>query len=847
VNELDTAKVQNETGKLMTRIKNNSNIHRFARNPLLLGMIVNVHHRGQLPENCVELYEEIFKVYLRVLWQGSLTEPVFLKLQGLAYEMTLQEKEEIEENYAVRFILEHSKILIEPKEILNGLEKVGLWIQKSSKYGFAHRSLREYLTALYVKNNGQTAILEQQVGSNWWRNTIVLYCAAQADPTPIINACLEGDRLSSKAVGLALHLYRVLMKQNAMKQKGTPEVLERFNKAVINAIEKDVEGKQRAADALLDQRKEWISFNDDAPVGPILDPEFICCLEYQLFLDQKESTCQPDDWEDRRFPEDQAMEPILGVRYSDADKFCNWLNEREKETGFHYRLPTYQEIQEECGITMGKTDRGSWLSDYERFERVKNGPIPLSKEEVEGRLEKDKNQVQNDRHIDKTGSDSYLHLDEGIPLADILTRAPDDHKELLKCLQSINVRLSSRDEKLRTDYRNAHDERIEREKPRNEVNERIVKINAEINRVANLETQLERDRQQETKLREDWKSVTQKIGRASEDIRDKRDELGDLQFQPDGPQRIQQLNRLRNDIDKLEKDKQNLEITRSNLQKDEQNSESDYLKVREAVIYLQNQFSEGSKKVPKLHERLKELSELEEKVRNATAKEEEREKSYKEFHKYAGNFDEIYKDFSIFKSTYDNNLLDALVHNRYLDLDRILLVRNNDPFDTPGNVCISLNNYIKYRIERLKECYRNADRDIKSDIGLAVNLAGKLEENTKVEHVQKIHKILTDYLDKLNENRSHIRSDNIRLYIRYFANVLAKHLSFWMQNELFPQTRSPLQLQSIPQPIIKTYFDMLIAFTLLEKRIEKRKEGGVLSASEGILVVREGRRRTIDS
>ncbi len=77
-----------------------------------------------------------------------------------------------------------------------------------------------------------------------------------------------------------------------------------------------------------------------------IDQTFISCAEYQLFLDEMRTEhrfYQPDHWTTFRFPRGSALQPIVGVRAQDAEKFCEWLSQKEHKK---YRCPTLTEAQE---------------------------------------------------------------------------------------------------------------------------------------------------------------------------------------------------------------------------------------------------------------------------------------------------------------------------------------------------------------------------------------------------------------------------------------------------------------------------------------------------------------------
>jgi hypothetical protein len=93
-----------------------------------------------------------------------------------------------------------------------------------------------------------------------------------------------------------------------------------------------------------------------------IDETLITCAEYQLFIDEKRSQGeyrQPDHWIFYQFPAGQARTPIVGVRFSDAKAFCEWLTQREAGK-WSFRLPTSAEA-EQCPLTeLARSPLGYW-------------------------------------------------------------------------------------------------------------------------------------------------------------------------------------------------------------------------------------------------------------------------------------------------------------------------------------------------------------------------------------------------------------------------------------------------------------------------------------------------------
>jgi hypothetical protein len=77
-----------------------------------------------------------------------------------------------------------------------------------------------------------------------------------------------------------------------------------------------------------------------------LDPRYITCAEYQLFIDagrQNQVYYQPDHWQGFTFPTNGALAPITGVRVEDVQAFCEWLNQCTGTNRF--RLPYPREVE----------------------------------------------------------------------------------------------------------------------------------------------------------------------------------------------------------------------------------------------------------------------------------------------------------------------------------------------------------------------------------------------------------------------------------------------------------------------------------------------------------------------
>jgi hypothetical protein len=76
---------------------------------------------------------------------------------------------------------------------------------------------------------------------------------------------------------------------------------------------------------------------------------------------KKRKYCQPDYWTSLQYQKGQAKNPILGLRLSDAQSFCEWLTLRENSE-WHYRIPNKDESIRNFLRPLGKSPLGYWVS-----------------------------------------------------------------------------------------------------------------------------------------------------------------------------------------------------------------------------------------------------------------------------------------------------------------------------------------------------------------------------------------------------------------------------------------------------------------------------------------------------
>jgi hypothetical protein len=342
-------RARDDAQDLVRRIQQTPALEALAVNPLLLTMIATIHrYRSTLPGKRVELYAEICEVFLGKRQQARDIQ-IDLRpaqcvsvLQPLAYTMMVQKRRDIparEAQEAIKDALELVSDQMTPKDFLQMVEDMsGLLLEREQGiYTFAHLTFQEYLAATYIREKQLEAELIAQIGGNWWAETTRLYCA-QTDATRVIEACLILATPSIAHLTLGLECHEEALKVQPTIKPQIERILEQ------GAEDPDSQRKRVVAETLLARRlKEMIPIRE----GVYRDTSLILNAEYQVFLDEQRAQgkyYQPDQWTDAQFPPGEALLPVLGVRPSAAQAFCDWLTKRENE-GWRCRLPKPFEYQ----------------------------------------------------------------------------------------------------------------------------------------------------------------------------------------------------------------------------------------------------------------------------------------------------------------------------------------------------------------------------------------------------------------------------------------------------------------------------------------------------------------------
>ncbi len=335
---------QNNANDLIERIMDNRAIADMAKNPLLVTMIATVHYCGSaLPGRRVELYQRICDLLLGPRQEAKNIETPLTGeqnksvLQVLALALMQGKTREFTPAQGQELILDELERVagntLTPSQFLKQIKEVsGLLVERElGVYEFAHLSFQEYLAAAQVKELQQDNLLTENLQEPWWAETIRLY-AAQSDATNLIQKAIENPTVNSLTLALDC------LQESLKVEPAIREQLEEMLEAGLESPEPEV--AKLAAEVRLSRRLSSL-FEIDENLE--IDPSYITCAEYQLFVDQQLNSGE-------RFQAGSAIRPITQISYQNALEFCNWLSIDapliSRSKGFsYYRLPTATEVQ----------------------------------------------------------------------------------------------------------------------------------------------------------------------------------------------------------------------------------------------------------------------------------------------------------------------------------------------------------------------------------------------------------------------------------------------------------------------------------------------------------------------
>ena len=348
-------RAQEGAQKLIYRLRENTDLHKLSTNPLLLTMISIVFSvRENLPGKRVELYEDMIEVSLQQKYRLSfdaINDPLTRLqkeqvLQRLAYHMMIEKTTKIktkELQNVIRTPLSSISSHLKGDEFVKLIETVyGLLVEKENgEYAFTHQTFQEYLASRYiVRNKRYLQVLLDSLGDSWWEETIRLY-SAQTDATKIIEKCLEIEPIPIPVLRLATNILAEALEMKPKIRNRLESILDKYANEPFNS--------DRHALSSIAKLSSRIRFMKS--INPIIsiDDSFVTNIEYQLFLDEMQDEGNyyyPDHWPKPIFEQGQALEPVTGIRPTDAVAFCKWLTEFDIGPT-NYRIPTSEEAEDE--------------------------------------------------------------------------------------------------------------------------------------------------------------------------------------------------------------------------------------------------------------------------------------------------------------------------------------------------------------------------------------------------------------------------------------------------------------------------------------------------------------------
>jgi hypothetical protein len=328
--------------RLDSLLREHRALHDLAVNPLLLTMIATAHrYRGALPGTRADLYGEICQVLLSRRVQAK-DLPELLSwpakqalLAALAYQMM---RDHVSDFPATRVLetlgpqLGRFSSSVTGEAFLDDISRHGLLVEVSAdRYAFTHLTFQEYLAARHVSASPDLVeSLADNVSDPWWHETILL-CAATADVSAIVRACLDNGTIP--AITLAFDC-------DEASAEMEPELRRRLDRERRRAHEPDCSPEHRRLIAGV-QTTRLTRRTLTTAAGTRICARPVPADLYSLFLadtrsPQPDSPCAP-----------RADQPAAGIWGTEAQAFVKWLNSiTATATGIEVRLPRHNELQE---------------------------------------------------------------------------------------------------------------------------------------------------------------------------------------------------------------------------------------------------------------------------------------------------------------------------------------------------------------------------------------------------------------------------------------------------------------------------------------------------------------------
>ncbi|MGW4643040.1 NACHT domain-containing protein [Sphaerisporangium sp. NPDC004334] len=332
--------------ELLARLRAAPGLYDLAANPLLLTMIANVHrYRGQLPAGRAALYAEMCDVLLHRRQEarnqtdatglgGKQKEHVVRHLALAMMCDRVRDMAAVDACEAISAALCQVAETVPPEVFLEEARKSGLLVEREhGRYAFAHLTLQEYLAAARVGQQ-DAGPLPGHVDDPWWRETILLW-SANADASPVIEACLTAGTV--RALALAFDC----AEQALQVDRGVRGRLE----SLLDGGDADQDQDRRRLLAGVKAARSlreviWLDENTAVCARPVSRDL------YDMFL--RDTGVRGDTWYGAggTAPSGAAGDgPAVGVLAGHAHLFVGWLNAL-LGGDVTYRLPTREEMSD---------------------------------------------------------------------------------------------------------------------------------------------------------------------------------------------------------------------------------------------------------------------------------------------------------------------------------------------------------------------------------------------------------------------------------------------------------------------------------------------------------------------
>ncbi len=372
---------------LLQRIRVLPALSGMTVNPQVLSVIAKLHfEKNGLPQSRNELYGLICEALIncgpRAGKDGIPVSKKVLVLRAVASALMKRRLRDIKAADLCRLIapmLSNPPDEVAAEKFLRAVRESGALLveREVGNYRFAHQALQEYLAAVYLYEKKSTATsFEQMVDDNFWYESLILY-AGLGDASALVQACLDHPKVQSLTLAQeCLEEAKVLSPEVRTEVEyrlalENPSLLDKIaaledERERVRLQKLETTRRRLAAEVRLGRRLKSLQRVDEQRE---IDPDFVTCAEYQLFLDDMRERgyyYQPDHWTALHFSMGTSGQPVAGLRYEDARDFCIWLSMRQGGT-LRFRLPRPEEARQ---YSASNTSLSCWCADGEQYSLV---------------------------------------------------------------------------------------------------------------------------------------------------------------------------------------------------------------------------------------------------------------------------------------------------------------------------------------------------------------------------------------------------------------------------------------------------------------------------------------------